>query len=47
MEDYIKTYLNQLESSMNERVSSQFTQAKSSIDAIDNFLAKIEAELEY
>ena len=47
IDEYIRKYLEKLQTSLSERVSSQFTQLKSSIDGIDSMLGKMERELDF
>ena len=46
MNEYILNYLDQLQYSLNDRVSQQFHQLKHSIDGIETTMTKIEREIE-
>lgn len=47
IDEYIRKYLEKLQTSLSERVSSQFSQLKASIDGIDSMLGKMERELDF
>jgi len=47
IDEYIRKYLEKLQTSLSERVSTQFSQLKASIDGIDSMLGKMERELDF